>query len=199
MSKSYRQRFACAAGTPPLGWCSPARRAARGGRAPGQGIRPLAPSSFACAAGGKGHLAPRTPGPGCAPGNPDSMQAYAKLLARMLMDRSRLAADDSMSWYTVGMRRCIHTELRSHAGGLGARCAPNGEREGRSPLASRLSAHIASSAGSARGGAASHDNFSPAESTRGGAPRKGVRYRSIQLYGYCASSIACAACATRSG
>jgi hypothetical protein len=40
-----------------------------------------------------------------------------------------------MSRHNGGMRREIKNETTPFAGGLGARCAPSGEREGQSPLA----------------------------------------------------------------
>ena len=47
----------------------------------------------------------------------------------------RLATNAITVWNTIGMTTGSWHSLRSIAGGLGARCAPSGEREGQSPLA----------------------------------------------------------------
>src|SRR5258706_16290837 len=81
---------------------SPARRAARGGRAPAhpaQGFAPGTPDScirieaVRLRGGRPGAAAPPAPpAQGCAPGNPDSMWSYATCLAHMLTGNGEQAA-----------------------------------------------------------------------------------------------------------
>src|SRR4051812_43197439 len=78
---------------------------------------------------------PAPPAQGFAPGNPDSMHVSAERLARMLMGEVELAAYDPSFGTTEACAEDLILICAFFAGGLGARCAPNGEREGRSPLA----------------------------------------------------------------
>jgi len=63
------------------------------------------------------------------------MHLSAQRLAHMLMGTRQQAALTSCLGTTEAYAGTLLLKLASFAGGLGARCAPNGEREGRSPLA----------------------------------------------------------------
>jgi len=96
--------------------CSPARRAARGGRAPG------------------------TPGPGHPEGT-RPLGTPIRCIHKIDIRRTCLWTERSWQWRnacfgtTEACTGALITRQASVAGGLGARCAPNGEREGRSRLA----------------------------------------------------------------
>ena len=107
--------------------CSPARR----------GQRAAAPSAL--------------PTRGFAPGYPDLIHPYAERLMCMPTGRSEPAAADQAGGTPEACADGLIVRQASRAGGLGACYAPNGEREGQSPLACTLQS--ISQWGSARGGA----------------------------------------------
>jgi hypothetical protein len=73
----------------------------------------------------------------CVPWNPDSMHSYAKRLARMPTGRVEQAIHDPAIGITKACTQGLMVILASFAGGSGACAAPDGEREGQSPLAER--------------------------------------------------------------
>ena len=116
---------------------SPARRARGSAPTRLRQARLWAGSTLvACAAGGKGRPRPLHPRPGASPlGTPIRCSRMPKRLARMPTGRSEQAAMNACFGITEACAGALIMRQASLAGGLGARCAPSGEREGRSPLA----------------------------------------------------------------
>ena len=83
---------------------------------------------------------PAPPARGVAPGNPNLMLGYAKRFVRMLTGKVEQAAANADFGTQEACTGATIMQQASIAGGLGARCAPNGEREGQSHLASLTSA-----------------------------------------------------------
>jgi hypothetical protein len=149
---------------------------------PGRRQGPLhllcAKSSRALRGRRQGAAAPLATPAGALPLDPDLMHVYTECLISMLTGRSEQATTDACWWHTVSMCRCVHSEITSFAGGLGAARHPSGEREGRSPLAcaQRTGCEIE---GSARGGARSHIRNANAASQRGARGAAPARSRHI--------------------
>src|SRR6478736_5487970 len=74
---------------------------------------------------------PAPPARGAAPGNPDLMRLRYEGQARMLMGRLAQVAAHAHFDITKPCTDGLIVRQAACAGGLGARCAPSGEREGR--------------------------------------------------------------------
>ena len=120
---------------------APPRRAAGGDRAPGH--PDSIPMQYASAAGGRGRPRPLHPRPRAPPlGTPIRCDCRWEGQARMPMGRGEQAAHDPGFGIPEACATTLILPLPSHAGGLGARCAPSGEREGQSPLAAMGTAWV---------------------------------------------------------
>jgi hypothetical protein len=94
---------------------------------------------IAYAAGGQGPPGPRRPRPGaCASWNPDLMLTYAKHRACMPAGRSKPKDTNLCLGIMEACAGAAIVRQAACAGGLGARCASSGEREGRRRLASMI-------------------------------------------------------------
>jgi len=100
----------------------------------------------AAALRGRRHWATRPPAPPArdfVPWIPDSMLAYAKRQARMLMGRLEQAAAGVHYWHTKGMRRCAHRAASIKCRGFGGALRPRQGARGAAPA--RMNARKTSS------------------------------------------------------
>jgi hypothetical protein len=113
------------------------------------------------------------PAQGRSPGYPDSMRSHYLAQKHMLpLCQATRTNDPSLSTMEACADRASMRQAPI-AGGLGARCAPDGEREGQSPLAPHDSGRDRE-AGSARGKARSHPHHG-GRNREAGIARGGAR------------------------
>jgi hypothetical protein len=137
-------------------WCipdsyAPARRAAKGDRAPGtpgQGQRPLEPNLGSQMDAGRlrggrpGATAPPAPpARDCVPWNPDSMHACAECLTRMPMGRLEQAGDSPDRGIPEACAGATILRPAAHAGGLGGSKPTQRGARGAAPLGTPISMH----------------------------------------------------------